>query len=67
MESFKWSYGRQIRLGDCMNLEVGLPFKDGKLNFEFMEQTLSNAEEHLREVFKYKIRLKHTKTLLTRI
>ena len=25
----KWSYGRQIRLGDSMKLEVYLPEKDG--------------------------------------
>lgn len=46
-ERFKWSYGRQIRLGDCKELIIRLPAKNNQPDWDFMEdfiKTLPYAE-----------------------
>lgn len=37
LESKKWTYGRQIRLGDCKELIIKFPVKDGAPDWGFME------------------------------
>lgn len=36
MEKSKWTYGRQIRLGDCLDLVIKLPVIDGVPDWEYM-------------------------------
>lgn len=37
-EGYKWNYGRQIRLGDCKELVLKLPTKDGLIpDWDYME------------------------------
>ncbi len=42
MESEKWSYGRQIRLGDCMKLIIKLPSKNNEPDWEYMEEYIKS-------------------------
>lgn len=43
MEKFKWSYGRQIRLNDSLNLRIKLPVnKDGYPDWIFMEEYIKS-------------------------
>lgn len=37
LESKKWTYGRQIRLGDCKQLKIKLPVVDSMPNWSYME------------------------------
>lgn len=42
-EEYRWNYGRQIRLGDCMKIKVKLPImKDGKPDWQFMEDFIKS-------------------------
>lgn len=43
IESFKWSYGRQIRLNDAQKLRIKLPAtKDGNPDWQFMEDYIKS-------------------------
>jgi len=41
-ERFKWSYGRQIRLGDCKELVIKLPSKNNKPDWDYMEKFIKS-------------------------
>lgn len=41
-ESFKWHYGRQIRLGDCKRLKIKLPVKNGEPDWQFIENYIKS-------------------------
>lgn len=44
-EKFRWSYGRQIRLGDCQELEVYLPSNEnGEPDWEYMEEFIHHTK-----------------------
>lgn len=46
-DSYKWNYGRQIRLGDCRELSIKLPSLGGKPDWGYMEsyiKTLRNSD-----------------------
>lgn len=44
-ENFKWNYGRQIRLNNCYELEIELPFnKDELPDFEYMENYIKSLK-----------------------
>ena len=44
-ESFKWNYGRQIRLNNCYDLEIAVPVReDGKPDFEYMERFIKSLK-----------------------
>lgn len=43
MQGYKWSYGRQIRLGDCKEIKIKLPTKDGIIpDWELMEKYIKS-------------------------
>lgn len=43
MQGYKWSYGRQIRLGDCREIKIKLPTKDGIIpDWELMEKYIKS-------------------------
>lgn len=43
LEKHKWSYGRQIRLGDCKELSIKLPLTSkGTPDWEYMEQYIKS-------------------------
>ena len=41
-ENTKWSYGRQIRLGDLQSLKVKLPTKNNQPDWQFMEDYIKS-------------------------
>lgn len=44
-ESFKWNYGRQIRLNNCYDLEIELPVdKEENPDFEYMENYIKSLK-----------------------
>lgn len=50
LEKNKWSYGRQIRLGDCKELVVNFPVKnDNTPDWEYMDEYIENIQSRERE------------------
>lgn len=50
LEKNKWSYGRQIRLGDCKQLIISLPADaDGNPDWKFMDDYIENLQSRERE------------------
>ncbi len=41
-ENYKWSYGRQCRVGDSINIVIKLPEKNGQPDWEFMENYIKS-------------------------
>lgn len=41
-ENYKWSYGRQCRVGDSQQIIIKLPTKDGKPDWDFMEKYIKS-------------------------
>lgn len=41
-ENYKWSYGRQCRVGDCKEIIIKLPTKNNKPDWEFMENYIKS-------------------------
>ena len=41
-ENYKWSYGRQCRVGDSQQIVIKLPTKNDKPDWEFMENYIKS-------------------------
>ena len=49
-ENYKWSYGRQCRIGDTKNIIIKLPAtKDGEPDWNYMDEFIENIENLERE------------------
>ncbi len=41
-EKIKWSYGRQLRLNDCIKMKLKLPMKNNQPDWQFMEDYIKS-------------------------